>query len=116
VTGDAARDDGTAATHVVVVASNLVVAIARVDGGAAIPVAQTRLEIATQLADNYRNNGCIDGRYHFANAQRARVFATLCLEFTQAQIERRLAAIRSLAAGEEFDAGSAPARPTTLKP
>lgn len=116
MTGSAALDDGPAATHVVVVESNLVVAVARVDGNAAIPVAQTRLEIATQLADNYRTNGCIDGRYHFANTQRARVFATLCLEFTQAQIERRLATINSLGAGEEFDAGNAHRQPTTLKP
>ena len=107
MTGNGSRDDGAAAAHVVVVEGNLVVAIARADGDAPIPVPPTKLEIATQLADNYRTNGCIDGRYHFANAQRARVFATLCLEFTQALVERRLATIKALAVGEEFHTGSA---------
>jgi hypothetical protein len=90
----------------VTVEHNLVVAIARVDDASGASIPQTKLEVATQLAESYRASGCIDGRYHFANAQRARVFATLCLEFTQAQVERRLAAIRSLAVGEEFDAGN----------
>jgi len=107
VTGDGLRDDDASAAYAVTVENNLVAGIARVDGGTTAPVAQTRLEVATQLAENFRANGCIDGCYHFANAQRARVFATLCLEFTQALVERRLAAIRSLAVGAEFDAGDA---------
>ena len=107
MTGNGSRDDDAAATYVVVVENNLVVTVARIDDGVAPPVPPTRLESATQLAENHRNNGCIDGRYHFSNAQRARVFATLCLEFTQALIERRLATIKALAVGEEFHAGDA---------
>ena len=107
MSGAGSRDDNAAAAYAVTVANNLVVAIARIDDGTAAPAAQTKLEVATQLAENYRANGCIDGCYQFANAQRARVFATLCLEFTQALVLRRLAAIRSLAVGEEFDAGNA---------
>ncbi len=103
--GDASGDQ-SATAYVVTVRHNLVVAIARVADAAAVPIPPTKLEVATQLAENFRANGCIDGRYHFANAQRARVFATLCLEFTQAQLERRLAAVRKLAAGEDFDAGN----------
>jgi len=105
VAGEPERDDDAAAAYVVTVEHNLVVAIARVDGAAAASTPQTKLEVATQLAENFRANGCIDGRYHFANAQRARVFAALCLEFTQALVERRLAAVRTIAAGEDFDAG-----------
>jgi hypothetical protein len=104
MTGDRSQDHNTADAYVVVVENNLVVTVARVTDGGAPAVAQTKLEIATQLAANYRANGCIDGHYHFANAQRARVFATLCLEVTQALIERRLAALATLAVGEEFHA------------
>jgi hypothetical protein len=104
--GDASGGHGATAAYVVTVEHNLVVAIARVADAAAVSIPPTKLEVATQLAENFRVNGCIDGRYHFANAQRARVFATLCLEFTQAQLERRLAAVRKLAADQDFDAGS----------
>jgi len=107
VTGNGSRDGHAEHAYVVVVENNLVVTVARIDDGNPAAVAQTRLEVATQLAENFRANGCIDGRYHFANAQRARVFATLCLEFTRALVERRLATIEALAVGAEFHAGNA---------
>jgi hypothetical protein len=107
MTGDGLRDHDPPAVYVVTVEHNLVVAIGRVDDAAVASIPQTKLEVATQLAENFRANGCIDGRYHFANAQRARVFAALCLEFTQAQVARRLAAIRSHAVGADFNAGDA---------
>ena len=102
--------DGGDATQawVVVVEHNLVVTLARAEPGVAVPAMQTKLEVATALAANFQRNGCLDGCYHFAGAERARVFATLCLEFTQALVERRLAALKTLAVGGELHAGDAP--------
>lgn len=99
------------AVFVVIVEHNLVTAIARASGGGAGAVPETTLEVGTELAANYRRNGCLDGQYLFRNAQRARIFATLCLEFTQALTERRLAVVKALRSDEEFHAGDA--RPGT---
>ncbi len=87
--------------YVVVVEHNVVQAIERSTDrpGPAIP--GTPLEVAVQLADNHRRRGCIDGRYHFDDAVRARVFAELCLEFTKALVEHRLAEVAKLPAGFE---------------
>ena len=94
------------ATYVVTVEHNLVVAVERANDGPAALVPETPLEIGTQLADNYRRSGRIDGRYYFRSPQRARVFATLCLEFTRALIDRRLAIVKALRADEDFHANS----------
>jgi hypothetical protein len=108
MTDDAAPSGPAVTAHVVSVENNLVVAIARSDETPFAAIPSSKLEIGTQLAQNYRLHGCIDGQYRFHSAQRARVFATLCLEFVQALIERRLAAIRSLAVDEEFRADGGP--------
>jgi hypothetical protein len=89
----------------VVVEHNLVSAITRVDAlqsGVVVPA--SRLEVGTQLARNNLERGSIDGRYYFDSAQRARVFAELCLEFTRALAERRRAEVARLAAGAEWSA------------
>jgi hypothetical protein len=99
------------AVFVVTVEHNLVSAIMRAPGDSAGAVPDTTLEVGTELAANYRRNGCLDGKYRFRNAQRARIFATLCLEFTQALTERRLAAVKAMRSDEEFHAGDA--RPGT---
>lgn len=91
-------------TFVVVVEHNLVTALERVAEGIPVEIPQSKLEVGTQLADNNRANGCIDGRYYFDNAQRARIFATLCLEFTKALVEKRLGEVSVLAAGVEYRA------------
>lgn len=96
------------AVFVVTVEHNLVTAIARSPGESADAVPETTLEVGTELAANYRSHGCLDGRYLFRNAQRARIFATLCLEFTRALTERRLAAVKALRSDEDFDARGAP--------
>ena len=93
-----------AATYVVVVEHNLVSVLEAVADGVDVAVPQTKLEIGTQLARNNRDNGCIDGRYYFDNAQRARIFAVLCLEFTRALVDRRLEAVKALATGAEYRA------------
>ena len=91
-------------TFVVVVEHNLVTALERVAEGISVAIPHSKLEVGTQLADNNRANGCIDGRYYFHNAQRARIFATLCLEFTKALVEKRLDVVSALAAGAEYRA------------
>lgn len=92
--------------HVVVVAHNVVEAIERTETPPGDPVPSTPLEVSTQLARNHQANGCIDGRYYFVDTMHARTFATLCLEFTRALVERRLADINRLPAGApEYRAG-----------
>lgn len=85
---------------------NLVTAIERAEPPAGTAVAATPLEVSTRLASNNRENGCIDGRYWVGDAESARIFATLCLEFTRATAEKRLAAVEKLPAGRpDYDAG-----------
>ena len=84
-------------TYVVVVRDNLVCAIE--PGGPPSSTPITPLEVATQLAENYRSAGCIDGRYRYDDAMHARTFAELCCEFVAALVEKRATAIRALPAG-----------------
>lgn len=91
-------------TYVVVVEHNLVTALRKLPDPAGVPVPATKLEVGMQLADNYRRRGCIDGRYYFDNAQRARIFATLCLEFTQALVGKRLEAVKGLSSDADYSA------------
>jgi hypothetical protein len=91
-------------TYVVVVKHNIVSALERVAENANTSVPQAKLEIGTRLAKNYRLNGCIDGEYHFDNAQRAKIFATLCLEFTRALVDKRIDIVKALAVGAEYNA------------
>ena len=85
---------------VVVVRHNLVTAIERAGPEEAMQAAATPLEVSTRLAANHREHGCIDGRYCMGDAQSARIFATLCLEFTRALAEKRLATLDKLPAGD----------------
>lgn len=84
--------------YAVVVEHNLVRAIERCAETTG-PIPATPLEVSTQLARNNRARGCIDGRYLFADTQAAKIFASLCLEFTRALADRRLAAVNALAVG-----------------
>lgn len=88
--------------YVVVVEGNLVAAIERVPRDPQSPPPRSTLEVGTQLAQRFRAGGLIDGRYAFDNASGARTFSVLCLQFTRALAERRLATIEALPAG--FDA------------
>jgi hypothetical protein len=85
--------------YIVVVRNNVVSAIERSTETPPEPVPKTPLEVGTQLATNNRVNGCIDGRYYFDDTQRAKIFASLCLEFTKALVDKRLAAINALPVG-----------------
>lgn len=82
--------------YVVVVRHNVVCAIERAQPEPGVRIPATPLEVSTQLAANFRDLGCIDGRYHFDDPQRARIFASLCLEFTKALVEKRLEAVERL--------------------
>lgn len=85
--------------YVVVVRANLVEAIERREGEPEGPIPETPLAVSTELAANHRRNATLDGRYLFASAQNARVFAALCLDFTRAVAERRREAVDRLPAG-----------------
>ncbi len=63
---------------------NVVAALEKAPDGSDTPVPQTKLEVGTQLAENYRAHGCIAGQYLFDSGQRARLFAVLWLEFIRA--------------------------------
>lgn len=88
-----------------VVAGNLVVSISRCAARGEAPPLGTNLEAASLLAAGFRASGSIDGHYDFDSLPRARIFAQLCLEFTRALADRRLAAIGRLSAGAEYRAG-----------
>jgi hypothetical protein len=102
---DAILEDNVAARpFVVVVRHNLVVAIRpRAEDSAVVDI-PTKLEIGTRLAASFQKTGCIDGTYMFQNANAARVFASLCTEFTQAILTKRLEAIRKLPSGSNYEA------------
>ena len=85
--------------YVVIVENNLVTAIELAGAPPDRPIPKTPLEVSTELAENNRRNGRIDGRYYFQDTQRARIFASLCLEFIKALVDKRLAAINSLPVG-----------------
>jgi len=93
-----------ATVYVVVVEHNIVTALEQVIGDVDTPVPQTKLEVGTQLAENNRVNGCIDGRYYFDNPQRARIFAVLCLEFVRALVDKRMEVVKALPAGASYHA------------
>jgi len=83
-------------SYIVVVKGNLVCAIEPASASADGQSAGTPLEIASALAINFGRSGCIDGHYAFGDAVAARAFALLCLRFSKALVERRLAAINGL--------------------
>ena len=82
--------------YVVVVEANLVAAIERMPREPSGPPLPTALEVGTALSERYRTFGCIDGRYVFDDASGARVFALLCLQFTQAIAQRRQVSVEAL--------------------
>lgn len=85
---------------VVLVEGNLVSAIDRSSIAPDEAGPGSRLEVGTQLATKFREKGCIDGRYVLANADDARSFASLCLEFTKGLVDRRIRDIGGLPRGE----------------
>ena len=97
--------DGPAATvFEVTITDNLVQSIRRVARGDDMTVPTSRLEVSSQLAGNHRRNGRLDGCYRFEDAEQARSFAVLALDFVRRDVDRRIESIEALDTGAEFDA------------
>jgi hypothetical protein len=80
----------------VVVRRNLVCEIRPIDAAEARCSEDDPLAVSTQLAQNNRNNGCLDGEYDFASFDAARHFATLCAEYLKSFCEKSVEAMNRL--------------------
>ena len=68
----------------VVVRHNLVEQIQRLDNlNGNQTVLKSNLEAGTLLSENFQANDCIDGEYCFDDAERAKSFASVCMDFTK---------------------------------
>ena len=74
----------------VCVRSNLVTKIHTITASESTMTEDDPLAVSTQLAQNNRTNGRLDGDYDFATFEAARYFAQLCAEFMQAACARTL--------------------------
>lgn len=79
----------------VVVSSNVVTDIRCVEAVDLRPetLIEDPLVASTRLSQNNLANGCLDGEYDFSSLHTARMFATLCLEFTQKLCENSLTSL-----------------------
>jgi hypothetical protein len=82
-------------TYRVTIRHNVVVAIDVVAVAGAAKPEDDPLAISSLLAANHRQNGCLDGEYRLSDAEAARYFAHLSLDFTKCLVEK---AIESLEA------------------
>lgn len=80
----------------VVVRRNLVCEIRPIDAAEARCSEDDPLAVSTQLAQNNRNNGCLDGEYDFATFEAARYFATLCADYLKSFCEKSVEAMNRL--------------------
>ncbi len=87
----------------VVVRHNVVCAITRVDSAHGANVTRTKLEVSTQLARNNQENGCIDGDYLFDDANMAKSFAILSLDYVKRLIDKTIEKIEDRSFTGEFD-------------
>lgn len=87
----------------VVVKHNIVCAIHRIVNAGSIEIPQSKLEVSTQLAKNNQENGCIDGEYYFEDANLAKNFAILSLDFAKRMIEKTIENIEDRSFTGEFD-------------
>lgn len=69
---------------------NVVAMLAPVPAAPGLIVPDTKLEVSTQLARNHQMHGCIDGDYHFADADTAKYFAILCQDFVKRLVEKTM--------------------------
>ncbi len=90
------------ATYRVIVTDNMVCAIERMGDRTGIEIPRTQLGVSTQLSANYQENGCLDGEYYFADRERARAFAVLCLDFTKKLAEKLMERLEGDADGGEL--------------
>jgi hypothetical protein len=92
----------------VTIRHNMVQSIRRIARPEKMRACGTPLEVSTRLARNHQRNGCLDDRYLLADAEQARSFAVLALDFVKRLLERRLGEIEALDSGSEFDADAPP--------
>ena len=88
----------------VIVRHNAVQAIRRVPRAPDMHVPESNLAVTSELARNHQRQGCIDGCYRFDDAERARSFAVLALDFVKRVLEKRIDEIEALDTGAEFKA------------
>ena len=94
---------GSTVYFIVIVQHNLVEQIQRRDSLSNQQVVlQTNLEASALLTDNFRVNQCIDGEYCFDDAERAKSFASVCMDFMKKLVLNRLERIDKLNSGEQF--------------
>ncbi len=65
-------------------------------------VLATNLEASQLLAENFQVNHCIDGDYCFDDAERAKTFASVSMDFTMRLLQSRVEKIDRLNCGESF--------------
>ena len=63
---------------------------------------RTNLEAGTSLAQNFQQFGCIDSDYFFDDSERAKIFASMCLDFMKKLIDSRKASIDRLDHNQEY--------------
>ena len=99
------RDVNGETVFEVTVRHNVVQSIRRVARSTELHVPATRLEVSSELAANHQRNGCIDGCYRFEDAEQARSFALLALDFVTRLLAAREREISALDSGADYDAG-----------
>ena len=62
----------------------------------------TNLEAGALLAQNFQQFGCIDSDYFFDDSERAKTFASMCLDFIKKLIDSRMASIDRLDHDQEY--------------
>ena len=72
----------------VVVRHNLVTAVESIQLDRANNMIADNLQVTLKLAENYRQNGCIDGEYVFSSIHRAKDFALVALDFIKKLMEK----------------------------
>ena len=62
----------------------------------------TNLEAGASLAQNFQQFGCIDSDYFFDDSERAKAFASMCMDFMNKLIDSRMASIDRLDHDQEY--------------
>ena len=86
----------------VTVRHNVVQSIRQVPRSADLHVPTSRLEVSSELAANHQRNGCIDGCYRFEDAEQARSFALLAIDFVTRLLAARERDISALDSGADY--------------
>ena len=63
---------------------------------------KSNLEAGTLLSQNFRETGCVDGEYFFDDSERAKLFASVCMDFVAKLIGKRISQIDQLNHNEEY--------------